>query len=290
MSPRVLAVVLNWCAEEDTAACLRSLAASDFAGLEVLLVDNASPDGSGERLHQAFPALPYLQTGANLGYTGGNNRGIERALQQGYDYVLVLNNDTVVEPGCVSRLVETAERNGAACAVGAKILVHDAPERVWFGGGRISRSRAVATHRLQGGLDPDPEGGPTEEVTFLTGCCMLIPAAVLRRVGGFEEDFFMYIEDVDLSLRIAAAGYRLLYEPRARVLHRVSLQDAGPSPFQIFLRDRNRRRLARRRYGWADRLRFALVFYPGRVVRMLQYLARRDGARAGAIWRALIER
>ncbi len=285
--PHVVAIVLNWCGEEDTAACLESLDRSDYPGLEVLLVDNGSPDGSGDRLRARFPDVPYYQTGKNLGYTGGNNRGIDLALARGADYVLILNNDTVVEPECVSRLVEAAETSPGVGAVAPKILVHDAPERIWFAGGEFSRMRAIGYHRLEGQPDPDPAGGEMEDVSFLTGCCLLVPAGVFRAVGKFEEDFFAYVEDVEYSLRLASAGYRLVYQPGARLLHRVPVGPSDPSAFQIVQRDRNRRRLARRRYGPVDRFRFSLFFYPSRIVRAVQYLARGNTALARAIWRGM---
>ncbi|MGI9179337.1 MAG: glycosyltransferase family 2 protein [Longimicrobiaceae bacterium] len=285
--PRVTAVVLNWCGEADTAACLRSLLASDYPMLHILLVDNGSPDGSGERLHCAFPQVEYLHVGENTGYSGGNNRGIERALEGGAEFVLVLNNDTLVEPDCVARLVEVACATREVGAVGGKILYFDAPARIWFGGGDFSRLRAVGLHRHEREADPDPTGGAVEEVSFLTGCCLLIPARVLREVGPFEEDFFMYVEDLDLTYRMRAAGYRLLYQPGARLLHRVAPDAAPPTSRQIVLRDRNRRRFVRRRYGRADRLRFALFFYPTRVVQAARYLLRGDGGRAVAIWHGM---
>ena len=288
-APSVAVVLINLCAEDDTAECIRSLQASEYPSLRIVLVDNGSPDGSGERLHALFPDAVYLQTGANLGFTGGNNLGLRRALADGCDYVLILNNDTVIDRACVARLVDVAQADDRAGAVGGKILFYDAPERIWFGGGDFSRSRALGVHRSEGLPDADPAEETVEEVSFLTGCCMLIPAAVLREVGGFEEDFFIYVEDVDLSLRIATAGYRLLYNPRARLFHRVPLESGPIPPHKIVLRDRNRRRLARRRYRPADRLRFALFFYPSRVVRAAQYLWQGDRERAGAIWRGMTE-
>ena len=288
----VVAVVLNWCAEDDTAACLESLARSDWPALTTLLVDNGSPDGSGDRLHARFPALPYLQTGANLGYTGGNNRGFAWALEHGADYVLVLNDDTVVAPDCVRRLVEAAEsatRGGARVGgVSPKILYHDAPDRVWFGGGDFSSMRALGLHRGELRADEPARDRGVERITFMTGCCFLVPAPVLRAAGGFAEEFFAYVEDVELSLRLARAGYALLYEPRARVLHRIAPEPPRSSPFQIRQRDRNRRRLVRRHYGPAERLGFAVWFYPTRAVHLLRYAAARDWERARAQWEGMV--
>lgn len=288
--PGVCAVALNWCAEEETAACLRSLQQSDYPSLRILLVDNGSPDDSGGRLHEAFPEIPYLQNGANLGYAGGNNRAIALALENGADHVLVLNNDTVVERETVSRLVQAVASTDRVGAVGPKILLYDAPDRVWFAGGDFSIARALGRHRLEGRFDANPNGGQIEEVSFLTGCCLLLPAPVIQEVGGFAEEYFAYLEDVDLSLRLRRAGYHLLYQPAARLLHRASLDHRSASAFQIFQRDRNRRRLVKRHYRPADRVRFALFFYPTRLVRAVQYLARGDLERAGAIWRGMTAR
>jgi len=278
MSPNVTAIVLNWCNEPDTAACLDSLAASRYDALTVLLVDNASPDGSGDRLHARFPNLPYLQTGSNLGYAGGNNRGMERAIELGADYLLVLNNDTLVDPDCVARLVATAESTAAAVAA-PQIRYFDAPDRVWYGGGTFSRARALGLHRLAAA--PAASGSATA-VSFVTGCCFLIRADTVQSLGGFDESFFAYVEDAELSVRLAAAGLTMLYEPSAKVLHRIA-PAAPDTPFQIRQRDRNRRRLVDRHYGRRERAVFALWFYPTRLVHLARFVATGDRARARAI-------
>jgi GT2 family glycosyltransferase len=193
-------------------------------------------------------------------------------------------------PDAVRELVGAATRGEDVGAVAPKILYHANPERIWFGGGEFRPVRALGVHDQEGELDDDEHPEQPREVSFLTGCCLLLPASVLRVVGGFEEDFFAYVEDVDLSLRMRNAGYRLLYAPSARVLHHVPLREAAPTPFQIYHRDRNRRRLVRRRYGAFDRLRFDLFFYPTRVCHAFRYLAQRDLPRASAIWRGMTER
>ncbi|HXD48810.1 MAG TPA: glycosyltransferase family 2 protein [Gemmatimonadaceae bacterium] len=278
MSPNVTAIVLNWCNEPDTAACLDSLADSRYDALTVLLVDNGSPDGSGDRLHARFPNLPYLQTGANLGYAGGNNRGMEGAIEQGADYLLVLNNDTLVDPDCVARLVATAEASAAA-VVAPQIRYFDAPDRVWYGGGTFSRARALGLHRLAA---PPTANGSATAVSFVTGCCFLIRADTVQSLGGFDESFFAYVEDAELSVRLAAAGLTMLYEPSAKVLHRIA-PAAPDTPFQIRQRDRNRRRLVDRHYGRRERAVFALWFYPTRLVHLARFVATGDRARARAI-------
>jgi GT2 family glycosyltransferase len=282
----VAVVLLNYCGEEDTVECVRSLGEPSRSRLAVILVDNGSPDGSGDRLHRRFPEIEYVQTGANLGYTGGNNAGIARALEMGCDYVLVLNNDTLVEPGAIDRLVETAESEKGVGAVGPKIVYAEDPDRAWFAGGVLDRIRAVGRHSTDdAGV---PAGGTgARDVSFLTGCCILLPVHVIRRIGGFEESYFMYLEDAEFSVRLSVAGFRLIYEPRARIHHRVSLEAKPPAPYQIEYRDRNRRRLARRHFTRLERAAFAAFFYPTRLAYIAAYMARGDADRARAIWRGM---
>lgn len=277
-------------AEEITAACIESLLAQDYPALTVLLVDNASYDGSGGRLRARYPGIAYLNTGGNFGYTGGNNRGMRYALERGADFVLVLNNDTVLEPGCVSALMRSARQAGRFGAIAPKILYWDDPGRIWYGGGDYSWARALGSHRREMEPDDPSEGARLEPMTFATGCCFLMPAPVAREMGGFREDFFIYGEDTELSLRLVRAGYPLYYQPAARLLHREPPGRRLASPFATRQRDRNRRRIVQAHYGWPMRLVFALWFYPTRAVRLVQYLLRGDwqGARAqvaGAIGR-----
>jgi GT2 family glycosyltransferase len=287
-APRVTAVVLNWCNEHDTIECLDSLKRQDYPVLTILLVDNGSPDGSGARLHARYPAISFLQTGENLGYAGGNNRGMKQALDDGADYVLVLNNDTALEESCVRELVQAA-RSEQVGAVGAKILRYDAPEKIWFGGGRFDRLRAIGRHERANQVDVDPAERQLLEATFLTGCCLLIPAATLRTVGYFRDDFFAYLEDVEFGLRIMKSGYRLLLAPAARLRHKVPPLGSLPSPSQIHLRDRNRRRIVRSHYSLFEALRFASWFYPARLALMVTYGLRGDAARVRGILRGMVE-
>ena len=290
MAQRVTAVVLNWCNEHDTKSCLDSLAAQDHPALSILLVDNGSPDGSGSRLRARYPAFSYLQTGKNLGYSGGNNAGMKAALEAGTEFVLVVNNDTVLEPGCVRELVLAAETQDRVGAVGAKILRYDTPDRIWFGGGVFDRMRAIGRHERENDADLDPLERQTREVTFLTGCCLLVPAATLRTVGYFPENFFAYVEGVEYCLRISQSGLKLIYAPGARLRHRVPAVGTLPSASQIRLRDRNRRRIVRAHYSALDTIRFSIWFYPSRVALMAKYVLQGEIARARGVLQGMSER
>lgn len=287
--PRVWAIVLMYGEEELTTRCIATLRRQDYPSLTILLVDNASPNGAGERLRARFPDIEFLDTGGNLGYTGGNNRGIQRAVDGGADYVFILNNDTEVDPSCVSHLIRSALRVERLGAVSPKILYAEDRTRIWYGGGDLSWSKAVGEHRRQMEVDDPHEPPRLDEMSFATGCALLMPAAVASEMHGFSEDFFIYGEDVELSLRLYRAGYRMYYQPAARVYHHEPMAPS-PSAFQIRLRDRNRRRMVRRHFPRRQRLRFATWFYASRVLRFMQYIARRDWPRARAIVAGATER
>lgn len=286
----VWAIVLIYGEEENANECIASLLGQDYRDLTILLVDNRSEDGCGARLRARYPSIRYLDTGGNFGYAGGNNRGIAHALEQGADHVFVLNNDTVVEPECVSKLVAVATREARVGMVAPKILYFDDRSTIWYAGGTHSMTKGLGIHRRQNERDTrNGKPGPAEEISFVTGCAFLMPAPVAREIGGFAEDFFLYCEDVELSLRMRRADYRLYYEPEARLYHKEP-RVSNPTAFQIRLRDRNRRRLVRRHYGAFDSLRFAAWFYPTRLVRLVQYAARADWPRAGAVLAGALER
>jgi hypothetical protein len=278
MTPSVTVVVLNYCNEDESAACVESLLGSTYPEVTILLVDNASPDSSGERLRARLPMVEHLQTGRNGGYTAGNNRGIEWALARGSDFVMLLNDDTVVDADCIGKLVSAAEETSAAAAA-PLIVYYDEPGVVWYGGGSVSRARGICVHTLANQpVDPAQTRTP---ITFVCGCCAMIRAEVLRKLGGFDESYFAYAEDLELSVRLAAAGYSMVYEPSARVLHRTRRRTT-PSPWAIALRDKNRRRMVARHYGVVDRIRFALWFYPTRGIHFLRYIATGDWPRSRA--------
>ena len=282
---RTIAVVLNWCAEEDTAACVESLLADRTPELDVLIVDNDSVDGSGARLASRFSSLGYLQTGANLGYAGGNQRAIEWAMARGYDFVLICNDDAELRPGCVQAML-VAIRDNPRVAACAPTIVHPGDDAViWWAGGRWQPYKAMGTHESYGRRLSEVLAAhdAPEPATFLSGCVLLLRVKALRACGGFREEFFAYVEDLELSVRLHRAGWTLLWVPHAVALHKVPYPAPEASPFAIRLRDVNRRRLVALRYGWLQALAFAAWFYPTRVAHLLRYTLRGDRGHARAI-------
>jgi GT2 family glycosyltransferase len=280
--PRVVALVLNWCAEEDTATCVRSLERQGVAGLRICIVDNASPDGSGTRLRARFPQHAYLDTGANLGYAGGNARGCAWAVEQGAAFVLVINDDATLEPGALAALLQVMEQDSTVGMAAPTVLHHEARDRSWWAGGRVIAHKAIGVAEHFGEAPPAPTQ-PPQGTDFVSGCAVLLRAAALQRDGGFDPAYVSYLEDVELSVRWRLAGWRLVHVPAAVATHAVPWPPPVPSPFAIRLRDRNRRRFAARYLRGAQRLRFHLWYWPTRVLLLSRYLLGGDVPRAKAI-------
>jgi GT2 family glycosyltransferase len=207
----VTAVVLSWNGKEDTLACLRAL---EGEAVDVIVVDNASDDGTVD----AVTGVEVIRNERNLGYAGGMNVGIHRALDRGADAVLLLNNDVEVEPGAIDALAAAAEGAGAVCPV---IVFVDDPGRIWYSGARYDPRRGYhGRHRT----DEPPGSRETERIC---GAAVLIPRDILEGVGSFDESLFAYVEDADWSLRARREGHRLVVEPQSRVRHKVSASTGG---------------------------------------------------------------
>ena len=231
--PRVTAVVVNWNGRDVTLECLRSLRGVRYRPFHVIVVDNASTDGSVDAIRGEFPEVEVLPQTDNLRFAGGNNAGIARALDAGADEILLLNNDTVVDPGVVEALVHRMDADDRAGMVAPKIFYYDMPRLLWFAGGEISFWTGTMRHRGIRESDHGQFETPTR-IDYATGCCILVRASVIRNVGSLDESYFIYGEDADWSMRIRHAGYAIWYEPAARVWHKLSVSAGGHlSPFKL---------------------------------------------------------
>ncbi len=218
MNKKVAIILVNWNGKADTLACLKSLGEDQYPHKQIFVVDNDSADDSASALEAAYPEVTLIRAGRNLGFTGGNNLGIRQALDAGADYVFLLNNDTTVEPDAVSQLVRAAERRPEAGLLTPAIYYFDEPEKAWFVGSKLDLKRAVAVHD---NTHPVQRDDPEREIPWASGCAMLLPAAVIKQAGGFDERYFLNWEDVDLSLRIRQAGGSIFLVPSARIYHKV---------------------------------------------------------------------
>lgn len=221
VEPKVFVIVVNWNRASDTIECVRSLQGLAYSNFEVVVVDNASVDGSVTALRAAFPDLTVLRNTKNLGYSEGNNVGIRLALSRGADYVLLLNNDTVVDKDLLLELVRVATTHPGAGLVGPKIYDFREPTRIWFAGASINWSTGDSPHLGLGEHDTG-QFNRVIEVDRLTGCAMMVSRAVFERVGLLDPDYFLYYEDTDLCVRAAKAGFKSYCVQTAKVWHKES--------------------------------------------------------------------
>ncbi len=240
--PKVATITVNWNGLADTLACLESLRAQDYPNNHVIVVDNGSTDGSADALRKQCDTISLIETGSNLGFTGGNNAGIQSALRQDFDYIYLLNNDTIVEPDSLRELVRAAEAQPEYGILSPVMHYHDRRDEIWFGGATLNLRRGRADH--------DPARNPARtdppyEVPWTTGCAMLVRTDLMRRLGGFDDRFFLIWEDVDISLRAVAAGSKIGIVPSAHIYHKVSRSFASMSSTMRYYLVRNNLLFAR---------------------------------------------
>jgi GT2 family glycosyltransferase len=252
LKPRVIAVILNYRRSSETIDCVNSLLQSGYSNLEVLIVDNFSGDGSEEKFRERYPAMKIIQTGRNLGFTGGVNAGLSEALKAGATYILLLNEDTLVSANFLDPLVSALEEIQRAAAAGGTIYHHPDTSRVWFAGGQLVPWRGLAVHHVS---RPPHFNGTTQawrKVTFLTGCMTLIRVSHLHAIGLRDERFFMSLEDIEYSARILNKGYEQLYAPASVIYHRIPV--TYESAFNLYYSVRNRLLLIDTAFGPVQKL------------------------------------
>jgi GT2 family glycosyltransferase len=224
--PHVSIIILNWNRKDDTISCLHSIEKVNYPNLSVILVDNASSDGTVEAVKEKFPSVKTISNPRNLRFAGGNNVGIEYALVNKADFVLLLNNDTEVEPDFLSELVRFAENDSHTGIVGPKIYYYYDKKRIWFAGGKVDYWKGWISHIGIREMDHG-QYDAAREVDYITGCCMLVRREVIEKIGKLDESYFIYGEDSDWCLRASRAGYRLAYVPSSVIWHKVSASSGG---------------------------------------------------------------
>jgi GT2 family glycosyltransferase len=263
MYPVTWIVVLNWNGAEDTLACLNSLAGERSPLCRVLVVDNGSTDGSAELIRDAFADAELLVLPANRGYAAGNNAGFRRVMELQGEYVVFLNNDTIVEAGFWVPLVETLQRNSLAGIAVPKIFYSDSPDTLWYGGGIVRLSTGLISHVGLRKKD-SPQFSRPVTTGYATGCCLAMRCKDFQALGGFDETFAMYAEDVDLSLRIASLGMSIEYVPSSRVWHKVSASLHGNPLSKLVKKSFGVLRLLRKYRAW-NGIAWYLILFPLRL-------------------------
>ncbi|MDX1616398.1 MAG: glycosyltransferase family 2 protein [Candidatus Promineifilaceae bacterium] len=225
--PLVYLIVLNWNGFEDTDECIRSLQQVSYSNQRILVVDNGSSDDSPERIEETFPELALLRLNENKGIAYGYNRGMEAALANGADYLVVMNNDLVFHSDFVTQMLKVQQNWSGCGVVMPKIYYYEAPEVIWSAGGRTRWMPSNVL--LRGRKQKDgPAYATATELDFAPSCCLLMTADVAGTVS-FDEDYFFYYDDWDFCRQVRDAGWRIVFAPDAHIWHKVS-QSTQNSP------------------------------------------------------------
>jgi len=246
-SSKVYLIILNWNGYNDTCECLDSLQRLTFEHLQIVVVDNASSDNSldsietwakrnnfetlrldrasagkysGKLFSSSEQTIVLIQTGKNLGFAGGNNVGIRYALQMGAEYIWLLNNDTLVDSGCVEPLLESMDSDDKIGIAGSCVIYYDKPNVIQTAGMKLSLHNLKISHLGRGKLMTDSSISQQREVDCVPACSMLVRSKLISDVGLMDEEYFMYHEDVDWQIRAKRAGWKIVYVPGSKILHK----------------------------------------------------------------------
>lgn len=236
--PLVVTVILNTNRRDDTLACLASLRQTSYPNHRIIVLDNASTDGSAEAIIAQFPEVQLLQLSENLGYAGNNNVGIVEAIAQKAEWIFVLNEDTLLDPDCLSQLVEVGSTSADIGIVGPMVYHHQEPTRIQSAGGRLGprwQSQHIGQNEPDQGQFLQPHN-----VDWICGCAILVRTAVVEQVGPLDERFFYYWEETEWCLRAGRAGWQIVHVPAAKLWHKGVQPTYQPGPNVTYYSTRNR--------------------------------------------------
>lgn len=235
--PLVSIITVNYNHSETTLELLESLYNITYPNIEVIVVDNASPDDQPKKMKEQYPSIVLVESIVNYGFAGGNNLGIMRARG---DYVLLLNNDTVVTPDFLEPLVQKFLDHPEIGALSPKILYYYKQDTIQYAGFTVIDSRTVRNITIGKGEIDDGQYDEDRETAYAHGAAMMVPMSVVKLVGMMSYEFFLYYEEADWCNRISKAGYKIVYVHNSKVYHKESVTTGKLSDLKVYYLTRNR--------------------------------------------------
>ncbi len=267
-SPKVFILILNWNGLQDTLECLESLRKINYPNYKVVVADNGSEDSSVAIIKQRSPETYVLDNGKNLGFAEGNNVAIRYALAAGADFILLLNNDTVVDPELLTALVEAANKNPDSGILAAKIYYFNAPEEIWFAGGKWNNETCNFEHIGIHETDASANYNEVTEIDYACGCALFARAEMIEKIGLMYAPYFLTYEETDWCYRARDNGFKCLFVPKAKVWHKISVAFGGAgTPMQVYFYARNILLFAERNFSRREYLRVWKSIYRSLVPR-----------------------
>lgn len=224
--PLVYIIILNWNSYNDTMECIDSIRKSSYQNYELLIVDNSSTDNSYAILKRQFSNIKIIKNKINSGYAGGNNRGIKYAINKKAEYIFIINPDSIISETCINELVNKMSEDNSIGMASPKIYYYDKSNIIWYAGSNIDWKRGLTPHI---GCN-EKDLGQYDLNTYtdrVSGCAVMIKAEILNRTGLFDERYFLYFEETDLSLRFRHYGYKMAYVATAKCWHKISKTTGG---------------------------------------------------------------
>lgn len=251
MRPKVSIIIVNWNGAVDTLECVESLEKITYSNYEIIIVDNGSADSDIKQLKNSLDKrnVSLILNDTNKGFTGGNNIGINAALKNNSDFVLLLNNDTVVESDFLEPLVELFDKYEKTGITAPQINYYDKRNFIWSEGGKISKIRGSGFAYSD---KPDENKIKDDKiVSFASGCCLLIRREILEKIGQFDENFFLYVEDTDLCFRTLTAGFKIIITHNSKIYHKVGAStNKNLSGLPLYYVTRNRLFFAKKSFNY----------------------------------------
>ncbi len=283
--PLVSIITINYDHPEVTICLLASLRLVTYPNIEIIVVDNASPTDDPSILQQSYPEIIFIQSVTNLGFAGGNNLGVRQSKGK---YILFINNDTEVDPFFLEPLVAKFESNPEIGAVSPKIKFFDHPDTIQFCGQAPMNNYTMRSYGIGYGVVDNGQFEVDTQTHFVHGAAMMIPTAVINKVGLMPECYFLYYEELDWCASIKRAGYQLWYVHNSTVLHKESISTGKMSAFKTYYM--NRARLLYLRRNVRGMTFFIAILYQILVAipkNLLIFLMRKDKAHFKAYSRAI---
>ncbi|MCD6429446.1 glycosyltransferase family 2 protein [bacterium] len=262
--PKVAIIILNYNGWQDTIECLESVLRNNYPNYQVIVVDNGSADDSVEWIREKFPHLTLIETGRNLGYAGGNNIGIKKALENGAKYILIVNNDTkIINPEFVTQMVDVMESDSTIGILGPKVLNFKGQIQDTILYIPTLSNCLRGSFRLRFKVKKSRNYCVTQSVDAVSGVCWFIRSDTINTVGLLDEDYFMYVEEQDYCYRVKKAGWKIMYYPVESVLHKKGSGDEVDKERiyrQYIFARRNLVLFLRKHFGFWKALVLAVLF------------------------------
>lgn len=268
MREKVGIVIVNYNGALFNSDCIDSIKKSNYEEYEIIVVDNASTDNSLNILVEEYKDdITIIKSKENLGFSGGNNLGIEYAIKNGCNYIMLLNNDTIIDANMISLMMCEIDEN---TVITPKIYYYDNPNLIWSTGGKMRWKKGIPSQFGLGEVD-NGKYDINYYVEIATGCCLVIPTKIIKEIGMLNDDYFLYYEDTDLSIRIIKSGFKIKYVSKAFMYHRVSASIGGEESADYIYYNTRNRLLFNKRNNKNNMIFYLPYFYITRVVKMFRW-------------------